>query len=345
MLRFFYCWLLRLHPAGFRKRFAEEMLSIFDHVDRKGAAALMVDALISLVRQWAIRPEYREEKEPASVLVGPNGLPAFAMIESFSPRKDALIEGAVLTCIAYSALFVALRHSKPHYVYLPSITFETRASPDLEPPPSTNNERLARTLERPRTQPAIATRIKSSETHRQRQSKRMPSKSNSSSRDPESGEHFPSHTPKMSSEADSLSFSKRKSSDYPAQFIKSEEQAKSDAVGEVNQAAPTRHLGQSLSQLSAATPRPKESFDSYVGLYLADFPNKLSVVISVQDGRLAVEVSGEQKAVLLQADGGRFVFSGPQNNWIEFLKDGNGTPCGLRIYRSGSKLRELRKVN
>jgi hypothetical protein len=32
MLRLFYRWLLRFHPTRFRERFAEEMLSIFDHV-------------------------------------------------------------------------------------------------------------------------------------------------------------------------------------------------------------------------------------------------------------------------------------------------------------------------
>ncbi len=31
MLRPLYRWVLRLHPAGFRTRFADEMLSIFDH--------------------------------------------------------------------------------------------------------------------------------------------------------------------------------------------------------------------------------------------------------------------------------------------------------------------------
>ena len=32
MLRLFYRGLLRFHPTRFRERFAEEMLSIFDHV-------------------------------------------------------------------------------------------------------------------------------------------------------------------------------------------------------------------------------------------------------------------------------------------------------------------------
>ena len=36
MLRHLYCCALRLHPSGFRKRFGDEMLSIFDHTPSTG---------------------------------------------------------------------------------------------------------------------------------------------------------------------------------------------------------------------------------------------------------------------------------------------------------------------
>src|SRR2546429_4136379 len=39
MLRLFYRGLLRFHPSRFRERFAEEMLSIFDHVEGRAASA------------------------------------------------------------------------------------------------------------------------------------------------------------------------------------------------------------------------------------------------------------------------------------------------------------------
>ena len=68
MLRLFYRGLLRFHPSRFRERFAEEMLSIFDHVEGRAASAeLVADAFISLVRQWTMRSEYWEEEESASV--------------------------------------------------------------------------------------------------------------------------------------------------------------------------------------------------------------------------------------------------------------------------------------
>jgi len=56
MSRAVYRGLLRLHPAFFRERFAGEMLWIFDQtVGAEGAAALLADGLLSLIRQWLIR--------------------------------------------------------------------------------------------------------------------------------------------------------------------------------------------------------------------------------------------------------------------------------------------------
>src|SRR5256884_4321164 len=67
MLRLFYRGLLRFHPSRFRERFAEEMLSIFDHVEGRAASAeLVADAFISLVRQWTMRSEYWEEEDRKS---------------------------------------------------------------------------------------------------------------------------------------------------------------------------------------------------------------------------------------------------------------------------------------
>jgi len=70
MLRPLYCCVLRLHPPGFRRRFAGEMLSIFDHTPEKPAAArLLADGLLSLLRQWTLRPESWHEIYPPSSLL------------------------------------------------------------------------------------------------------------------------------------------------------------------------------------------------------------------------------------------------------------------------------------
>jgi hypothetical protein len=57
-MRFLYALLISLHPPSFRKRFAQEMLWIFEEAANSwGAASLFRDAILSLVRQWLIRSE------------------------------------------------------------------------------------------------------------------------------------------------------------------------------------------------------------------------------------------------------------------------------------------------
>jgi hypothetical protein len=55
-MRQMYRCLLWLHPAAFRRQFAEEMLWIFDEAaDSCGVASLFSDATVSLSRQWLLR--------------------------------------------------------------------------------------------------------------------------------------------------------------------------------------------------------------------------------------------------------------------------------------------------
>jgi D-alanyl-D-alanine carboxypeptidase len=54
--RLFYRCLLRLHPAAFRREFADEMLWIFDQIaEKQRTAPLFADAAASLARQWVLR--------------------------------------------------------------------------------------------------------------------------------------------------------------------------------------------------------------------------------------------------------------------------------------------------
>jgi hypothetical protein len=58
MTRTIYRSLICLHPPAFRLRFEEELLWIFDEsAGASGAAPLLYDAVISLLRQWLIRSE------------------------------------------------------------------------------------------------------------------------------------------------------------------------------------------------------------------------------------------------------------------------------------------------
>jgi hypothetical protein len=56
MTRTLYRWLIYFHPPAFRLRFEQELLWIFDESsDASGAAPLLYDAAISLLRQWLVR--------------------------------------------------------------------------------------------------------------------------------------------------------------------------------------------------------------------------------------------------------------------------------------------------
>jgi hypothetical protein len=84
-MRSFYRFVLRLHPPDFRERFGDEMLSIFDEAaDSFGARAFLVDACISLARQWLARPGLW--KWAAATLGGM--VPLIISFGSFIPWED-----------------------------------------------------------------------------------------------------------------------------------------------------------------------------------------------------------------------------------------------------------------
>jgi hypothetical protein len=71
MLRLAYRAIVRLHPAGFRERFGEEMIWIFEEESGRGRAGrLLLEGLVSLVRQ-----SLRGEEEMVAVAAGFGLLP------------------------------------------------------------------------------------------------------------------------------------------------------------------------------------------------------------------------------------------------------------------------------
>jgi len=97
-MRILYAFLLRLHPRAFRERFAEEMLAIFDEAPSVG---FLGDAVLSLVRQWMFRPK----QQPDAVAAQPSGM--FQTLDTYTPRRSALIQGAVLSACFFWALVLA----------------------------------------------------------------------------------------------------------------------------------------------------------------------------------------------------------------------------------------------
>lgn len=101
MLRSLYQLLLRAHPPYFRQRFAEEMQSIFDQAEsRSVAAGLLADAVLSLLRQWSVRPQFWED----SPLAVGRGTPLFNVLDNNKPRAAALLYGAFLSALVLNGL-------------------------------------------------------------------------------------------------------------------------------------------------------------------------------------------------------------------------------------------------
>lgn len=95
MLRSIYRWLVRCHPPCFRVRFGEQMMSIFDQVAGTAArVALIADGFISVLRQWSLRPEYRQAQQTEGLAIGVGTGPAFQNLSSYRPRTSTLVNGA-----------------------------------------------------------------------------------------------------------------------------------------------------------------------------------------------------------------------------------------------------------
>lgn len=149
MLRPLYRCVLRLHPSGFRRRFADEMLSIFDHsVGKPAALRLLVDGLVSLARQWVLRPEFWHELSPAQQPAA-DGILSFYTLDPFRPRAGAVIHGLVLSTALFCLTCFAIRYSWIHilHVNIPAVEFDGPRS--MQP-----SAAASATLERPTVPPS-----------------------------------------------------------------------------------------------------------------------------------------------------------------------------------------------
>lgn len=305
MFRLLYSWLLRLHPEGFRKRFAQEMLSIFDHVEKRPAAVkLVADALLSLVRQWTLRSEYWErasERVPWSA----DGAPVFYTLERFKPRRGALLAGGILTLTLFYAGSLDLKYDWRHPAFIPfkGIEFAARESPPVATP-----QESARAYSRLQpVSPQRGTKLPEA----------VPSTPGK-----------PLHPPPSAAAA----------------LPKTRAQAGLDASAST--AHPIRLAPSSLGRAVAPAKIPEDALQIYSGAYVTDPPNEFTILITAEDGELAIEIPRELNSRLVPAHGTRFVFSGPHNgngNWIEFVEHDDGTADELRIYRNGRHFTAHRK--
>lgn len=131
MLRFLYRGLLGLHPPAFRLRFADEMQSIFDQVtERSARVRLLADGLVSLLRQWSLRPEFWHEFTSGGEPAASDGIPSFHSLDPFRPRTAAVVHGLVLSMAVFCLTCFATRYSWTHvlHIRMPEIQFESSSS-------------------------------------------------------------------------------------------------------------------------------------------------------------------------------------------------------------------------
>jgi hypothetical protein len=115
MIRGIYISLLRLHPRGFRQRFAEEMIEDFDTSPKSAAARLFLDVLVSLFRQWMLRPDF--SAVPAVAVPAVSEIPMFASLDDYRPRRSALFYGGVLSIGVLFFVAFAIGHGGVRRVF------------------------------------------------------------------------------------------------------------------------------------------------------------------------------------------------------------------------------------
>lgn len=105
MLRSVYVLMLRLHPATFRGRFGREMVEVFDHARGWSAkSGLIADVLLSLIRRWSLRPEFRQPSPTSPA-------PLFRTIDPYQPCLAAMLEGGFVAIALFAAVIGAASHS------------------------------------------------------------------------------------------------------------------------------------------------------------------------------------------------------------------------------------------
>ena len=113
MLRRLYIQIIWLHPAPFRWRFGDDMLDDFDRAANRARLRYLADAVVSLARQWLLRPEFRHpEAVPvtAEALPATADVPVFQTIEDYRPGPAVFLHGGLLSLlwIAVSLALIAM---------------------------------------------------------------------------------------------------------------------------------------------------------------------------------------------------------------------------------------------
>jgi hypothetical protein len=299
MLRSLYRWVLSLHPPGFRERFAEEMLSIFDHsLGKTAELRLLADGWVSLARQWTLRPEFRHDLFPAQQ-PAPDGIPSFHTLDPFRPRAGAVIHGLVLSTAIFCLTCFAIRYSWIHvlHVRIPQVQFD-RPRPVQTNPGSGASESSGMPMASP---------------HSEARSRSLPpAPLRSSSKAPKAA---------LASRTSKTRVAKSSAETTALQLTPAGPLVGGGRVVTSSAASIPLESGQPTALMASRTRVNRASLQSYVGPYVTESPSNLAILITAEGGRLMMKIDGQPRRELVQASETKFVARGMENCWIEFSAD------------------------
>lgn len=284
MLRFLYCAALRAHPRHFRERFAEEMQAIFDQAQSPmEQVGLLADALLSLLRQWTLRPEFLQERATAEP---EGGVLLFSSLGDSKPRKVALFYGAILSALVLNGVSLTMGYAWEHPIFI-----EIRR-PTIVPP--------AAWKVRPKMQPVPAAPAEPSLYTDQG---RVILIFNS-----------PSH---------------------PASSAQPAARPVPEAGTPTTEAAP--------ATVNASVDTPARVLQSYAGTYVSQAPAGQRVRVTIEGGRLQLEVVGEFRSPLAPLPNPQLLACDVGDCWVMFSTSAKGTVDRIAVHHLGREVLAFRE--
>jgi hypothetical protein len=307
MLRSFYRWLVRFHPAAFRDRFGEEMLSIFDQsTDNRETPRFLTDGFVSLVRQWVARPEYWDESVAKPIECSSNGAPVFFTLDDYRPRTGSLIWGGFVTLILFCAGWVVSEYTWTHPVFMPLRTVQVDTAYSGQ---SESSEQSPLPLASIPSQPAPVARDSGAARIVEPTAPNRPT---------------PPHADLSPSQNTPVPLTEREAAGATP-ILRSEPAENSATTRAVNRA--TRPI--------VPLPIDEDVLQSYVGVYAGPH---IQIAITEEDRNLTMRIRGETTIVLVPTSGTEFRFADSQNGWVKFLKDRAGAVREVEVSRAGREL-------
>lgn len=357
MLRCIFQLLVNLHPRAFRKRFAAEMLSIFDHSKgERVALRLVADVFFSLLRQWGFRPAFwsdpiiSQQPQPASA-----GAPSFFILENYRPRRSAVLHGGVISFIFFIAISLAVLHSKGSKVqpWLPTIEDDAWSPPALQssdeiaadmrssesktasqaqsghtlsPRGLQNLDRLtARALSR---DSKAAPQVQSSQLQQRESEKLRTASSARSSSAPASPKPMVTQRPNLGA---SGIFSDGNSPQIVASVNPASSRNPSSSVN-----------GYPASSVMGGAPQARLSLQSYAGTYVGQHRISLAMGVTVENGQLFLNFSGKAKMALVPCSRTSFKYRDTPDCRITFSKFDGGVFHQLDITQAEGRSTAIR---